>query len=592
MFRVMVQDLGRIVEARQGETLLEVLQREGIAIDSYCGGMGSCGKCLVRVTGGKVSRPSSLEEKHLGARLQEGFRLACQTVVLGDLECEVRHSLSGPSLILTETREVRVEELPVHRVRLRVEKPALSEVSSLQEMVEGLAFWNRAALVELSRLVGPDFGVELDVVGDGQMVRWVEPSRKDAFLGIAFDVGTTTVACELLDLERGVSLGRAGALNRQVQMGADVISRLRAIQDRPENLEKLQALVVETMNELLHEVCERAGVEEGRVFAVTVAGNTIMEHLFLGVSPLTIGVAPYVPTFRRAVVVDARALHLNVHPEAQVYLFPQVAGYVGGDVVGGVSAFDLDLQDRTILYVDIGTNGEMALLAHGVVWCCGTAAGPAFEGAQITCGTRATLGAVSAVEMEDGAVKVYTIGDVAPRGICGTGLIDLLAGLLKEGLIGPTGRFREKDPRWASHLVKDTSWAFVLSHEPRVVLTQEDVSQLQLAKAAIQAGRKILLKEAGLEENDIEEVILAGAFGSFINPESARRIGLIPVAIPSRAVGNASLFGAKRALLSRSFRDKTERLAHRSRYIELSARPDFQDYFFESLIFEVEEQEA
>lgn len=594
MFRVVIKDLNRVVAGRSGEKLLEVLQREGIMVDSYCGGMGSCGKCVVRVPSGQVSSPNSLEEKHLADRVRDDFRLACQTIIFGDLECEVHYSLSAPSLALAETLEARVEKLPVQCFHVTVEKPLLQEVSSLQEMAEKVLPsplpWSSAALVELSRLVGTDFGRELTLIVDEKSVLWVRPSDPLPFLGVAFDIGTTTVACELVDLLRGVSLGRVGTLNRQVQLGADVISRLRAIQDRPENLAKLQSLLLETMNDLLQEVCERVGAKGEHVFAVTVAGNTIMEHFFLGVSPLSIGVAPYIPAFRRAMELKAKDVGLNVHPEAQVYLFPQVAGYVGGDVIGGVSALDLENEDRTILYVDIGTNGEVVLISRGTIRCCGTAAGPAFEGAQITCGTRATLGAISAVEVKGGELQVYTIGDVAPRGICGTGLIDVLALLLEEGLLGPTGRFREKNSRWVSRLLKDRSWAFVLSHDLHIIVTQDDVSQLQLAKAAIQAGQKILLREADLEEKDIEEVILAGAFGSFINPKSAQRIGLIPSHVPSRAVGNASLFGAKRALLSLDFRKKTERLASRSHYVELSARPDFRDYFFESLIFEVDEQ--
>ena len=594
MFRVAIKDLNRVVEGRSGESLLEILQREGIMIDSYCGGVGSCGKCVVRVQSGQVSSPNSLEAKHLGDRLKDGFRLACQTVVFGDLECEVHYALSVPSLALTETLEIGMEKLPVQCFRVVVEKPSLQEVSSLQEIVERVLSlplsWSNAALTELSCLVGTDFERSLEVIASGTNVLWVRSFESFPFLGIAFDIGTTTVACELVDLLQGTSLGRAGTLNRQVQFGADVISRLRAIQDRPENLVKLQSLLVETMNDLLQEVCERAGTKGEYIFAVTVAGNTIMEHLFLGVSPLSIGVAPYVPSFRRVVELEAKDIGLNVHPQAQVYLFPQVAGYVGGDVIGGVSAFNLEDEDRTILYVDIGTNGEVVLISRGTVWCCGTAAGPAFEGAQITCGTRATLGAINAVGMEDEELRVYTIGDVAPRGICGTGLIDVLALLLDEGVLGPTGRFQEKNARWNARFLKDKSWALVLSHDPRIIITQEDIAQLQLAKAAIQAGQKILLREAGLKMEDIEEVILAGAFGSFINPKSAQRIGLIPPHVPCRAVGNASLFGAKRALLSLDFRKKTEHLASCSRYLELSARPDFQDYFFESLIFEVNEQ--
>ncbi len=588
-----VRDLGKTIQARKGETLLEILRREGIVLDAYCGGMGTCGKCVVKILNGEVSPPNALEEKHLREKLSSGFRLACQVILWSDTECEVSFSLSDQALVNTVTQEVSAEHLPVQRKRVIVEKPSLGKPTSVQEVVEEKLSqpleWERGAVEKLSRLVGSDFGQDLEVICDQRRVYSIEPWSDKPFLGIAFDLGTTTVACELLDLVRGVSLGSSGALNRQVSLGADVISRLRSIQDDQRNLNVLQSLAIQTMNEILAEVCERAQVEPERIFAVTVAGNTIMEHLFLGISPLLIGVAPYTPTFRRAFLVRAQEIDLATHPHAQVYLFPQVAGYVGGDIVGGIVAFDLDVTDRTILYVDIGTNGEMSLLARGKMWCCGTAAGPAFEGAQITCGTRATLGAIHAVDMDGGKMTISTVGGVSPRGICGTGLIDVLAGLLQQKLVGPTGRFQNTEGMWKSYFIQDKTRAFVLSRDPLLVLTQEDISQLQLAKAAIRAGWKILLHEAGLEERDIETVILAGAFGSFINPESAKRIGLVPALPPVKAVGNASLFGAKRALLSRKFRERVENLALRCEYVELSARGDFQDYFFESLVFEGEE---
>ncbi len=583
--------LNRVREVKKGEKLLEALQREGIEIDSYCGGMGSCGKCVVKIKGEGVSSPNSLEEKHLKEKIKEGFRLACQVEVYGEIEVDVSPSLISQVEVMVKTWEARREELPVYQTKASVVKPLVDGVSSLQEILvsqiqgEGKK-WSLASLYRLSHL-GEERETQFEVISDEEKIRYVsELSPDKSFLGMAFDLGTTTIGGELVDLTTGTSLHRLGALNRQTQFGADVISRLRAIQDDSYNLYRLQEVLAQTMNDLIQEACEKVNKNPERIFAVTVAGNTIMEHLFLGVSPLSIGVAPYTPVFRKEQVLDAREVKIVVNPEAQVYLFPSLAGYVGGDILSGVVAFNLMEKEGLTLYVDIGTNGEIVLIDGENVFCCGTAAGPAFEGAQIKYGTRATLGAISAVEIKDGDVKIYTIGDLAPRGICGTGLIDALSCFLREGLLSPTGRFKEND-KWSNRLIKEGgNRAFLLSYDPPIFITQEDISQLQLAKAAIQAGREILLKEAGRKEEEIEEVILAGAFGSFINPESAKIIGLIPREAKTTSVGNASLYGAKKALLSRDFCQKVKTLFQRARYIELSARSDFSDYFYQSLIFD------
>ncbi len=587
---IKVSLLNRVWEVKRGDNLLEALRREGIEINSYCGGMGSCGKCVVKIKGEGVSSPNSLEERHLKEKIKEGFRLACQVEVYGEIEVDVSPSLASQVEVIVKTQEARPEELPVQQTEVNLVKPPVDGVSSLQETLASQVQgenkkWSLSALYHLSHL-GEERESTFEVVTDEEKIRYVnKPSSDKSFLGMAFDLGTTTIGGELVDLISGTSLHRLGNLNRQAQFGADVISRLRAIQDDPHNLYRLQELLVHTMNDLIQEACEKANKNPERIFAITAAGNTIMEHIFLGVSPLSLGVAPYTPVFREEQVLDAKELKLVVNPEAQVYIFPSWAGYVGGDIISGVAAFDLTEKKELVLYVDIGTNGEIVLIDRENIFCCGTAAGPAFEGAQIKYGTRATLGAISAVETEDGDIKIYTIGDLAPRGICGTGLIDALACFLKEDLLSPTGRLKE-DGKWGARLIKEgDSRAFLLSYNPPIFITQEDISQLQLAKAAIQAGREILLEEAGRKEEEIEEVILAGAFGNFINPESAATIGLIPRGVKTISVGNASLYGAKKALLSRNFRQKVKVLSKKAHYVELSARSDFSDHFYQSLIF-------
>lgn len=588
MARIRVIPLEKIVEGQEGETLFSVLQREGIPLESYCGGMGSCGKCVVRILEGKVAPPTALEEEHLGGREKAGFRLACQVVVLGDMSCDVSPSLRVASFTLLGEEEEyhKPEDLPVWRRIVHLRKPSLPLRTSLKEELETmvpLSSFSPRALRGLS-LIGEENEVTLEVLWDNEEVFAIFPFPKEGFLGVAFDLGTTTIACALIDLTSGRVLAQKGALNKQVRFGADVISRLRAIQDHPENLEILQQDVIETMNALIVDLCKQEECRNDRIFAVTVSGNTIMEHLFLGVSPLSIGVAPYVPVLREGYLLRAEDVGLLVYPGASVYVLPCVAGYVGGDIVGGIGAFRVHEAQKTTLYIDIGTNGEIVLVARGKIFACGTAAGPAFEGAGIHFGMRASEGAIATVFFEDGGVTFTTIGNVSPRGICGTGLIDTMAGLLENGLLSPTGRF-QGNALWSPFLEGEGSnRRFVLSRNPYIFVTQKDIEKLQLALAAIRAGRSILLKEAGLEEEDVEEVVLAGAFGSYIRPESARRVGLIPEGVPVRSVGNASLSGARKALLSQRFREILEHLACRIEYIELSARKDFEEAFVEGLI--------
>lgn len=588
MVRVHVVPLGRVITGQKGENLFSVFQRKGIPLESYCGGVGSCGKCVVRILEGMVSPPTDLERAHLGERWEAGFRLACQVTILGDLTCDVSPSLRHALEVLLDGVDRETYDpgdCPVQWKTVSLQKPPLFQVTSLKEELEKalpVSAFSRGALEGLSLLGEEKEGV-FEVLWDEEVFA-IFPSPQRGYFGVAFDLGTTTVACALLDLGSGRVLAQAGALNRQVRFGADVISRLRAIQDRPDSLSELQHDALSTMNALLQEVCARAGCEQTRIVAATVSGNTIMEHLFLGLSPLSIGVAPYVPVIREGYHLRAKEVGLSVHPEASVYVLPCVAGYVGGDVVGGVGAFRIHDAQKTTLYLDVGTNGEIVLVARGRILACGTAAGPAFEGAEIHFGMRASEGAIASVALADGEVRIRTIGHVPPRGICGTGLIDVLAEFLRVGLLSPTGKFQE-DGRWSSFFEgSGAEKRFFLSRNPDVFVTQKDMEKLQLALAAMRAGRNILLKEAGLREEDIEEVVLAGAFGSFIRPESAARIGLIPQNAQARSVGNASLVGARKALLSRRFRGILEDLARRIEYVELSARRDFEEAFCEGLV--------
>jgi uncharacterized 2Fe-2S/4Fe-4S cluster protein (DUF4445 family) len=423
----------------------------------------------------------------------------------------------------------------------------------------------------------------------------------DRVCGIAFDLGTTTVVATLLDLTTGTPLAVASMLSKQQPHGADVITRISAVMLDPAKLGQLSGLAQETLSELTGEVCGQAGVDPADVLEIAVAGNATMTHLALGIDPEPLGVAPFIMATRRWPEVLAADLGLAVHPRARAVMFPSFGAYVGGDITAGLLAAGMDRDRRTRLFIDIGTNCEIVLGNRD--WLVGTAApaGPAFEGAAIRCGMRASDGAIEVVTMTPDGLDLTVIGDAPPAGLCGSGLVDAVAELVRIGLLDPSGRFIAEDdaatvaPGLAGRLTTlGQERVFVLhwQGEPgdvarSVYLSQRDVRELQFAKAAIATGWTILLEEADLAPSDVQQVLLAGSFGSYLSPASAIRLGLVPRLPALRVVsaGNVAGEGAKMALLSMRERAGALALLEEVRYVELSDRADFNDRFVGQLPF-------
>ncbi|HHX43075.1 MAG TPA: ATP-binding protein, partial [Chloroflexi bacterium] len=419
-------------------------------------------------------------------------------------------------------------------------------------------------------------------------------------LGIAFDIGTTTVVGYLADLDTGEQLAVASLLNPQTRYGADVVSRIDYAGRDAEALATLQREIAGALSAIMATTTAQVGAATDDIVAVTVVGNTTMQHLFLGVSPTALAQSPYIPAVTGAVCLSAEALGLAAYPDAPVWALPSIAGWVGADTVAVLLASGAHRQDELALVIDIGTNGEMAMGSRGRMVSCSTAAGPAFEGAHLSCGMRAADGAIDSVRI-DGAVEWHTIGESAPRGVCGSGLVDLVAAMLRSGLIDATGMMQ---PREALVAMGQAALAERITQSGRqraftlatveegaggrpVVVSQRDVRELQLAKGAIRAGIEILMQELGITADDVRVIYLAGAFGNYIRPESALAIGLMPRCPQARIVpvGNAAGSGARMALLSREALAEAARLAEQVEYLELSGRPDFQDRFAEAMVF-------
>ena len=430
----------------------------------------------------------------------------------------------------------------------------------------------------------------------------IQPGDTTARLyGIAFDLGTTTVVATLLDLSTGTPLAVASMLNKQQPFGADVITRISAIMMEPTALGTLARLAHETLAELTTDVCTQAGVDPAEVCEVAMAGNATMTHIALGIDPEPLGVAPFIMAARQLPEVLAADLGLPVHPRARAFPFPAFGAYVGGDITAGLIASGMDRDSRVRLFVDIGTNCEIVLGNRDWLLATAAPAGPAFEGAAIRCGMRAADGAIEVVSMTPDGLELGVIGDAEPAGLCGSGLVDAVASLVSVGLLDGSGRFVPEDdaatlaPGLAGRLTtigKERVFVLHWRGEPgdvaqSIYLSQRDVRELQFAKAAIATGWQILLEEAGLAPGDIQQVLLAGSFGSYLSPGNAIRLGLVPKLPVLRVVsaGNVAGEGAKMALLSVRERAGALALQEEVRYVELSDRTDFNDAFVDQLQF-------
>jgi len=615
--RVTFEPSAVAVTVPRGTPLLEAVRRAGLSIEALCGGEGTCGRCRVRILEG-AAEPTPACRRLLPAEdLARGVRLACQVRVTGDLRVALLRSAPPaadgeahrPLSVLTEGLEAQVPLRPnARKVTVRVPEPSVTDqrgdaerlLGALAEAgIEDLVV-PPAVLREVPRrLRRAGFRPAVAVVGR-EVVGLERPTAAEACYGVAFDVGTTTLAGYLVDLGTGEVVAAASRANPQSAWGEDVVSRIAYAGRERGALGRLQRAVAGALNQVVREACRRAHVRPSAVYEAVAVGNTAMLHLLLGLPVDHLGRAPFVPVTSGAQALSARSAGLRVHPRGRLYTGPMVAGFVGADTVAVVLATGMHAGEGLRLAVDIGTNGEVVLAAAGRLLACSTAAGPALEGARIRDGMAALPGAVDRVDLEAGRLRVRTIGDAPAAGLCGSGLVDAVAVLREAGLVTETGRLAEPGA-WegpadlAGRLRRtDDGPAFCLVEEgehgaPRAVcLTQRDIRELQLAKGAIAAGVATLLEVAGARPQDLEAVYLAGAFGSAIRPGRAQAVGLLPREVPPEqvvSVGNAAGTGARMLLVNRNLRRVAEMVARDIEHVELASRPDFQARFAEAMGF-------
>jgi uncharacterized 2Fe-2S/4Fe-4S cluster protein (DUF4445 family) len=595
---------GAEVRVPSGTPIFDAASWNGIAIDSTCGGHGTCKKCKVRIVAGDVPVGSVDPRAFTTDELREGWRLACRAGARGDLVVEVPPLQTRPKAALAGVGRHVILRPSVQKRHLALEEPTLEDQrSDLQRVLDAIDDLEPEASLELLRTLGATLrssGFDVTaVVCDEELIDVEAGDTTARRFAIAFDLGTTTVVATLLDLDSGQPAAVASMLNRQQPYGADVITRISATMLDDHALGALRDRAHETLASLTAEVCADGDVDPREVYEITVCGNVTMMQLALGIDPEPLSMAPFTVSTHSFPPARALEFGVGIHPRAPAFVFPSLGAYVGGDIVAGMLATGLTRDRRLRLFIDVGTNSEIALGSAERVLATAAPAGPAFEAAQIKCGMRAADGAIEGVRVDSDQLQLEVIGDVEPSGMCGSGLVDAVAELVHSGILDHSGRFipdeqaAELHPGLADRLTRIGKERVFVLHwrgddpEASVFLSQRDVRELQFAKASIATGWNILLRELGVEAEEIAQVLLAGSFGAYLTPLSAVRIGLVPKLALPRIVsaGNVAGEGAKIAALSLRERAEAHSILREVEYVELSGRADFNDMFIDQLAF-------
>ncbi|MCC7208208.1 MAG: DUF4445 domain-containing protein [Anaerolineae bacterium] len=607
LFLVEFEPVGRRIEVRARETLLDAAQQAGVELVALCGGVGACDTCRVRLMRGQLTPPTLVEEEiYSKAELAEGWRLACQSHPRSAVKLDVPpESLTTPQRLQVEGESEHVAPDPaVTAFDAALPPPHMhdlrDDITRLQDTLRAAGSAPVAIGLPVLRTLSPmlrgqGWRARLAVYDDGAGARELVAALPEGarLLGFAADIGTTSIAAYLVDVATGEILAKLGAMNPQIGYGEDVVSRIQFINEHPDRRDVLRTVMAEALNDLAGKLCAEVGdCAPSQIVDAVLVGNTAMHHIVAGLPIRQLGEAPYLPVTSAALSFPAREIGLRFAEGAQVYMPPVIAGFVGADHLAMLLATGAWSSPRTTIAIDIGTNTEVSLTHEGRLYSCSCASGPAFEGAHIRDGMRAAPGAIERVQvLDDGALHIQTIGHQPAVGICGSGILDAVAVMAEHGLVDSRGAIQAGHPLVG--VAEGKSGLVLARHDSggsesaggsggrAIAITRKDVAEIQLAKGAIRAGIEVLLDEAGIAAAAVEDFIIAGAFGTYIRVESALRIGMFP-ALPLerfRQVGNAAGMGAKQLLISRQVRAQALDLAGRIHYIELTTRPGFQDEF-------------
>lgn len=608
--QIKFQPMGQSFTVPYNETLFEVAAQVGVEVDTVCGGNGSCGKCKVRFEDNPPPA-QPIDHVHLsGAEIQQGFRLSCQVKACEDMVVFVPPAGSRANVQILHEGVNRTVPLELNVLKIYIPYTDPRQRNGLADwdfVKRPLPRWFHGVKIPLHWLRQLPAFIRLKegmtiVVAGRKLVRLEAGDTTAHHYGVAIDIGSTTVVGYLIDLNTGEEVTVVSGLNKQAAYGDDLIARLSRAQYNSEGLARMHRLIVDQLNELFRQLADEAGLDVRHISEVTVVANMTMHHFLLQLDSTFLGLSPYAPVIREGVTVSAAELNLILEPDTPIYVLPNIAGFVGSDTVGVILASQMHTAKSVKLAVDVGTNGEVALGSKARLIACSAPAGPAFEGARIKHGMRAAEGAIDHVQIGDD-VSYSVIGNIKPRGICGSALIDICAELLRTGLLDYTGKFVRHNQlpaavpaRLRERLIeaesrRDTyfvlAWADEIGADEDIVFTQQDIREFQLAKGAIRAGEMVLQSYMGMTDDDLDEVVLAGAFGNFIDLANAREVNLLPQ-VPLeriRSVGNAAGVGARLALTSVKERAAAERIGRKTEHIQLSGLAEFQKAFVHAMRF-------
>ncbi|UMZ75470.1 ASKHA domain-containing protein [Natranaerofaba carboxydovora] len=584
MPKVKIVNEDKIIESEGMKNLLELLIENNIYIDSPCGGKGSCGKCLVKINNEPV------------------YKLACQTQVDSDMTIELVSSKPEEETILVDGSMMELKVDPLIKKELIKPETLTYKSEALDKAInkeyKTPILFSHDNYKQLSNVYKENFDEITLTLERQETVLNIEPGdTRNVVYGIAIDIGTTTVAGYLWDLSKGEKICTSSKLNKQSPYGADVISRITYIIENEGGSKDLQKKALETVNEIIQDLCQKGEIDKDDIYHLSLVGNTTMNHLFWGFDPTTLGKSPYLPVTQKCIEAKAKDISIDINPSGKVIFLPSIAGFVGADTIGAALASQID-ENKKELLIDLGTNGELVVTGNGKMIACSTAAGPAFEGAKISHGMQATSGAISRVTYEDNQLLYTTIGNKPPKGICGSGLMDIMAILIRKGVVDKKGKIVSQeeieDPELAKRIKEDEkAKSFILAFpeeahsNKEILLTQADIREVQLAKGAVAAGIQTLLNEANTSYEELEYIYLAGGFGNYVDVKSTQILGLIPNIAEEKIipVGNAAGSGCQMALVNRNFYEEAMKLVDKIDHLELASKSDFQTTFMNSMYF-------
>ncbi len=595
MPKIFIKQLGKDFEYVPKKNLLQLLLENDIFVDNPCNGNGSCGKCKVRVLEGNLPPLSPTERKLLKEdEINADIRLSCLVVPKEDITIEILQK-ERKHKILTTGYVPEFEFNPtISKKIFEIKMPTLETQSPFEDsLCEALG--SKKVNWKLLRDYESSYGTVTGIFNDSELIALEAGDTTEFLFGVAIDIGTTTVVAALIDMNNGEELATASRINPQKKFGLDVLTRITyELEHQEGSKEELQKTIVEAINEMVEELCSEGKVRKENIYEISIAANCTMMHFLLGVDATSIGKSPYAPVFTKAKNISASDLGIKAAKCARVYCLPSVSSYIGADIVAGAYVCELHKAEENILFIDIGTNGEIVLSKGGKLLSCSCAAGPALEGMNISSGMRAAEGAVEDVVITENGIDLKVIGEEDPIGICGSGILAAVKELLRTGIVKNNGAFikkeqlEESDYRYKMIQLNGNKREFILKSTPeQLLITQGDVRQVQLAKGALLSGFYALLKQAKIDMGELDKVMIAGQFGAHLPADSLVGTGILPKEVKDKLVyiGNSSKTGAYMALMSVKVKKEIEDLAGEMEYMELGASEGYEKLFSQCLIF-------